>query len=261
MSNYLDNTNNINENNLNSAGAPINNNDIYKRPTNLLNAFSIIQRIYVIESKTDEDLPKEYFTIEQTWDFFKVGLKSGFIESFIFITLLPFFQTIYPSFKYYFFQEKLTNIEKIFLQTISFLPIIISTVYLIYLSKYYKGNVTRKALLSLFSGRSFAFLLKGIAIYFIFQYLYYISYKNPNEVWDFLNFLKWVLDWFLPAEININITYNYFYIYIAPALKQTAIELLGTMFFFAVLPYITTFLKGFTKLNKIKKAQKFYEKY
>ncbi len=261
MSKYFDNPNNVNENNINNAGTPIDDGSGYKKPTNLLNALSVIQRLFVIETRTDEDLPSEYFTIEQIWDFFKVGFKSGFLESLIFITLLPFLQTIYPSFKYFFFHEKLNENELLILQTISFLPIIFSTIYLVYLSKYYKGNITRRALISLFTGRSFAFLIKGIIIFLMFKWFYYISYEYPEKVWDLIDFMRWIINLFLPYNIDNNIVYNYYFTFIAPALEKTAKEILVTMFFFALLPYITIFLKGFTKYSKIKRARKYFDNY
>jgi len=260
MAGYMDNISNINENNINS-GAPIDEGQHYAKPTGLFSALSIIQRYYVIEKNSPEDLPKEYFTFEQTYDFFKTGLKSGFIESFLLITLLPFLQTIYPSFKYFFFNEKLTHLEKIILSSISFLPIFVTTLFLMYISKYYKGAVTRKAIFSLFSGRSIAFILKGIIVYFIFKYLYYISYKNPNDVYSFLDFIKFIANFFLPREVNVNVIYQYYYIYLAPALYQTAIEIFTTMTFFALLPFITIFLKGFSEKSKKYSALKKYEEY
>ncbi|EAJ3734067.1 hypothetical protein DCU87_08715, partial [Campylobacter upsaliensis] len=50
----------------------------------LLSAISQIQRYYVIESRTDE-IPKEYFSIGQIWHFFKIGFKSGLVESMLFV--------------------------------------------------------------------------------------------------------------------------------------------------------------------------------
>jgi hypothetical protein len=260
MSAYLDKTDNINENNLN-AGTPIDDGETYKKPTSLFGALSIIQRYFVIESRSPEDLPKEYFTFEQVWDFLKVGFKSGFIESFFLVTLLPLLQTIYPSFKLFFFNEKLSNIEFFLLQSISFLPIFITTLFLIYLSKYYKGSVTKKAIFSLFLGRSFAFLFKGIIIYYILNYLYKISYKTPNTIYSVLDFFKFIFNLFLPYKVNINVIYDYYYKFIAPAIKQTAIEIFATMFLFAILPFITIFLKGLILKKRQLSAMKQYENY
>jgi len=260
MAGYFDNPNNINENSLNS-GTPIDENQHYAKPTGLLSALSIIQRYYVIEKNSPEDLPKEYFTFEQTFDFFKTGFKSGFIESFFLITLLPFLQVIYPSFKYFFFQERISQVEKIILSSLSFLPIFVTTLFLMYLSKYYKGAVTRKAIFSLFSGRSFAFILKGIIVYIIFRYLYYVSYENPNKVYSVLDFIKFIFNFFLPKEVNINVIYQYYYMYIAPALYQTAMEVFITMTFFALLPFITIFLKGLSQKKQKYSAMREYEKY
>jgi len=259
MSKYWDNPENINENNLNSA-TPIES-EGYKKPTSLLSALSVIQRYYVIEQNSVEDLPEDYFTFEQIVDFVKVGFKNGFIESLLFITLLPFFQTIYPSFKFYFLGETLTSIEKFVLEFISFLPMIISTLFLIYLAKYYKGSVTKRAIFSLFFGRSIAFLLKSVLAFFLLKYLYEISYIYPEKVYGVLDFFKFIFGFFLPYDINLDVIYQYYYKFIAPAIKQTSREMLITMVFFALLPFITIFLKGLMLKAKKTKALQEYEKY
>ena len=259
MAGYMDETKNINENNLNSA-TPIDG-ESYKKPTSLFSALSVIQRYYVIEKNSPEDLPKEYFTYEQVIDFVKVGFKSGFIESLLLVTLFPFLQTIYPSFKMYFFGEQLTQYEKILFEITSLLPIVVSTIFLMYLSKYYKGNVTKKAIFSLFSGRSVSFIIKGIIIYFLLKYLYYISYIEPNSVYGLLDFLGFIINIFLPYEVNTETIYNYYYLSIAPAIKQTSREILLTMLFFAILPYITIFFKGLLLKKKQLESLEEYEKY
>jgi len=124
----------------------------YEKPKNILNVLSEIQRYYVIESRSD-DLPKEYFTLEQIWDFFKVGFKSGILEGLLFISLLPFLQTIYPSFKFFFLSEVVNVKEQMFFTISSYTPIVISTLFMVYLSKYYEGGLTRRAIFALY-GRS-----------------------------------------------------------------------------------------------------------
>jgi len=259
MAGYMDETKNINENNLNSA-TPIDG-ESYKKPTSLFSALSVIQRYYVIEKNSPEDLPKEYFTYEQVIDFVKVGFKSGFIESLLLVTLFPFLQTIYPSFKMYFFGEQLTQYEKILFEITSLLPIVVSTIFLMYLSKYYKGNVTKKAIFSLFSGRSVAFIIKGIITYYLLKYLYHISYIEPNSVYGLLDFLGFIINLVLPYQVNTEVIYDYYYLSIAPAIKQTSKEILLTMLFFALLPYITIFLKGLMLKKKKLEALEEYEKY
>jgi hypothetical protein len=259
MSAYLDKTDNINENNLN-AGTPLEE-EAYQKPTSLLSALSTIQRYYVIESRSPEDLPREYFTFQQVWDFFKVGFKSGFVESFVLVTLLPLLQIIYPSFKLFFFNKKLNFYENIILQSISFLPIFVTTLFLIYLSKYYKGSITKKAIYSLFIGRSFAFIIKGIIVYFLLSYLYEISYIKPNYVYSILDFFRFIFNIFLPYEVNINVIYEYYYKFIAPAINQTSMEILGTMFLLGLLPFLTIFLKGLKNKKKQLNAIEEYENY
>jgi len=259
MSKYMDNPQNINENNINNS-APIDD-TTYQRPTSLLGALSIIQRFYIIESKSTEDLPKDYFTLQQIWDFFKTGFKSGFIESLLFFTMLPFLQTIYPSFKLYFFNAPLTEEEKFILNLISFSPLVISTIFLIFLTKYYKGAVTKRALGSLFLGRSVAFAIKGSIVYILLMWLAHKSYSDPNFIYSWISAFGWLIELFVPYKINQEFLYMYFYKFIIPALTITAKEILYSMVFFALLPFFTLFLKGIINRKKQIDNLKAYEEY
>lgn len=79
----------------------------------ILNALSEIQRYHIIEDRSEE-IPKEYFTLEQIWDYIKIGFKSGLLESFIFTGLICFLQAIYPSYKYYFYTLPLRQLKRLF---------------------------------------------------------------------------------------------------------------------------------------------------
>jgi len=260
MAKGWENTENINENSVNNGGV-VGSDNGYQKPTSLITALAEVQRTYVIEDKSTEDLPKEYFTIEQIFDFFKVGFRSGFIESFLFVTLFPFLQTIYPSVKLYFFNIKITQTEQLLLNSISYLPMLFMTVFLLFLSKYYVGALTRRALFALFSGRSMAFLIKGLIIYFLFNYLSKISYVNPNVIYSWVDFTKWLFDIFLPFNISNQDLYIYYYKFITPALTQTAENILYTMLFFAILPYLTIFFKGMLMKKKHINSIRAYEEY
>ena len=140
------------------------------RGRNIFNVLSEIQRYYVIEERSEE-IPKEYFTIEQILEYFKIGFKSGLMESFIFVTLVPILQIIYPSFKFYFLDSNITDNEILFFKIISYTPIILTTLFVIYIGKYYQGYITMSAIFSLMNVRSFSFIVNGIFFYFCLQCL------------------------------------------------------------------------------------------
>ncbi|KIM06053.1 MAG: hypothetical protein KN64_00680 [Sulfurovum sp. AS07-7] len=233
---------------------------VYEKPKNILNALSEIQRYYVLESRSD-DLPKEYFTLEQIWDFFKVGFKGGILEGLLFITLLPFLQTIYPSFKFFFLDETVNEQEQMFLAIGSYVPIVIITIFMVYLSKFYKGELTKKAIFALINGRSATFLIKGVGIYFLFKYIQKISFKDPNVVYSWIDFMRWILNFFTDSEVTTEAVYDYYYRFIIPALADTGNEILFSMLIFAFFPYLTIFYKGYIQKRNKYKIQTEYDNY
>jgi len=232
----------------------------YKKPKNILNALSEIQRYYVIENRSD-DLPKEYFTLEQIWDFFKVGFKGGILEGLFFVTLLPFLQTIYPSFKLFFLDETVTQQERTFFMIGSYIPVVIITIFMAYLSKYYEGGLTKRAIFALINGRSVTFLIKGIGIYFLLHYIQNISLKDPNVVYIWIDFTQWIFNLFAKSEVTTEVVYYYYYKFVIPALGDTANEILFSMIIFAFFPYLTVFYKGYIQKSEKYKMQIEYDNY
>jgi hypothetical protein len=142
---------------------------IYK-PVNLLSAISEIQQFYVIESK-GQNIPAEFLTLERTIDFFKIGLKSGFNEGLSLVLLFPVFH-------FYLFPFVLLQLDwfsHLLFGCIPYLPLIINTLMCSYISRYFVGNITRKAVNSLLSGRALSLLLKAFLVYVIYLVLFSLS--------------------------------------------------------------------------------------
>jgi hypothetical protein len=146
------------------------------RPSNLLNAISEIQQFYVIESK-GQNIPAEFLTLDRTLDFFKIGIKSGFHEGFALILLFPVFHFyLFP-----FVFHKLDSFSHLLFGSIPYLVLLINTAMCTYISRYYVGNITRKAINSLLLGRAMSLLLKAFLIYVIYLMLYRLS--TPENIW------------------------------------------------------------------------------
>lgn len=225
----------------------------------ILNALSEIQRYHIIEDRSEE-IPKEYFTLEQIWDYIKIGFKSGIIESFIFTALLCFLQAIYPSYKYYFLNATITNTEQAFFTLCSFTPIIISTLFMMYISKYYKGLLTRRAIFALMNGRSFSFALKGILVFLLFQWLMKVSLENPRLIYSWADWTLFIFQPFI-SGISVKQLFEYYYKYAVPALHDSSYELLYSMLIFAFMPYMTIFYKGYKERRNKQQIQDEYENY
>ena len=146
------------------------------QPKTLISAISQIQQFYVIESQ-GQKIPGEFLTLEDTIGFFKVGAGSGFNEG-IFLFIL------FPIFKFYLLPFVLTSndvFSLIVLGSIPYLPIIVNTLLCSYISRYYVGIITRKAINSLFIGRSILLMVKSLVIYTVYYFLFHLS--TPERVW------------------------------------------------------------------------------
>lgn len=251
--------------NLDKATGNLNNDSLgsYSKPKSIVDAVSEIQQYHVFEKQQESDIDSNFFTLRQVFDFFSIGFKSGFIESLLFVLLLPFFQTIYPSFKYYFLNEPFTDIEKYILLTISYAVVVLVTIWLTLLYRLYDGAITKKAIFSLLSGRSFAFLVKAVLVYFLFNYLYMMAIYDKEATYLFIDYIKFIFDWTLPTDYTYSTTdlYIYFYNFIVPAIKTTAEEAIKSMVIFASIPFLTVVMKGIWNIYQSEKSKFEYENY
>jgi hypothetical protein len=88
-----------------------------------------------------------------------------------------------------------------------------------------------------------------------------LSYTSPDVVYEWVDFTKWLFDWFLSVPVTADDIYVYYYKLVIPALHQTATSILVTMIVMAVLPYLTIFLKGLIHTKKRLDNQEAYENY
>jgi len=225
--------------NLSSVVIPINNTGRAGRFPDILDAISQIQQFYVIESTGE--IPEDFLTIRGTLNFFNVGFGAGFLESLLFmllsIIILPISNNVYIL---NFFKRYITLFElKIFLYFLDFLPIIISAGLCCFLSKYYIGRITKKAINSLLAGRLFSMTIKGM-IYFV--------------VFIFLSKLITVKRAVYIASLPIFHKYYYSIYYMLLGLKvsliRTAFITLVVFFIAIIIPFI--FIWGVSWYRKIK---------
>jgi hypothetical protein len=146
------------------------------RPRGLISAISEIQQFYVIEEQGQE-IPAEFLTLEGSLDFFRIGAVSGFKEGLFLILLFPVFSFYLLPFVFKAPDLFLT----ITLNAIPYFPVIINTLLCIYISRYYVGNLTRKAVNSLFIGRATLLVAKAGFIYIAYYMLFQLS--TPERVW------------------------------------------------------------------------------
>ena len=210
---------------------------IYK-PKNLLNAISEVQQFYVIESK-GQNIPAEFLTLERTLDFFKIGLKSGFHEGFALVLLFPVFHFyLFP-----FVFKQLDLFSHFIFGSIPYLVLLVNTAMCCYISRYYVGNITRKAINSLLVGRAMSLLLKAFLLYVLYLVLYRIS--TPENIWKFAQ-------QFGAKAQNI---YTGFF-EVKPHLLPVATETAVFMLVAAIFPYGSVYFLDIWNRYRVKKNKK-----
>jgi len=210
---------------------------IYK-PKNLLNAISEVQQFYVIESK-GQNIPAEFLTLERSIDFFKIGLKSGFHEGFVLVLLFPVFHFyLFP-----FVFKQLDFFSHFIFGSIPYLVLLVNTAMCCYISRYYVGNITRKAINSLLVGRAMSLLLKAFLLYVVYLVLYRIS--TPDNIWK------------LAQNFGTKAQSIYTgFLEVKPHLLPVAIETAGLMLVAAIFPYGSVYFLDLWHRHKVNKNKK-----
>ncbi len=207
------------------------------QPKTLLSAISEIQQFYVIESKGQE-IPSEFLTIEGMIGFFKVGSSSGFSEG-MFVFML------FPVFKFYLmpFVLKTNDLTlKLIISSIPFMSIIINGLICSYISRFYIGNLTRKAINSLFTGRSLVLMVKSFFIYVVYYFISHLS--TPDRIWSIAqHFGK-----------NAEVFYTH-YMKILPYMMPTATKCAVYILIAAIVPYGSVYLLDVYRTAKFKRNQ------
>jgi len=242
------------------------NNDTPNSPHNpkgLVSAISQIQRYYLFEKTSTKDIENSYFTLEQMFNYLKIGFFAGFWESLFFVVVMPFLLTIYPSFKEYFLHREYSPTEHYVTIFISYTSIVGITIWLSSLARFYEGTITKKAIFYLILGRAGAFVLKGLIVFFVLSFLYNYSYNYPNEIFLFIFEFKDFIDFFLPVDYTYtpDDLYHYYFNYIIPAYKKVSFDTLFSMLILGLVPFIAISLKGFYHIYQLNKGDLEYAKY
>jgi len=206
------------------------------RPKGLISAISDIQQFFVIESQ-GQDIPAEFLTLEGSLDFFRIGATSGFKEGLFLIIFFPVFSFWLLPFVFHAPDMVMT----IMLNSVPYLPIIINTILCIYISRYYVGNLTRKAVNSLFIGRAILLIGKAVLIYVGYYILYNMS--TPDRVWL-------VVKHFGNSE---QLYTDYFKV--LPTMMPLVMHCVLIMAISSVVPYGSVYVLDYWRRYKVKKNQ------
>ena len=207
----------------------------YVKPRTIINVISEIQH-YCMAEKMGKDLPAEYLTLENSLGFFGVGAKSGLTEGLFLLLLLPAIDFYLVPF--------VLKAPSLFLKTMfgsfPFLPVIANTLLCAYISRYFVGVVTRKAINSFFTGRMLVLIFKSFMIYVFYTLLTGLS--TPERVWQLAQYLG----------KNAEAIY-YGYMTMLPNIMPIATRCSVLVMVAAILPYGIVFLMDMWRRSKIKR--------
>ena len=205
------------------------------KPRSIINVISEIQH-YCMAEKMGKDLPAEYLTLENSLGFFGVGAKSGLTEGLFLLLLLP-------AVDFYLVPFVLKS-PSLFLKTMfgsfPFLPVIANTFLCAYISRYFVGVVTRKAINAFFTGRMLVLIFKSFMIYVFYTLLTGLS--TPERVWQLAQY----------STKNAEAIY-YGYMTMLPNIMPIATRCSLLVMVAAILPYGIVFLMDMWRRSKIKR--------
>ncbi len=202
------------------------------RPKGLISAISEIQQFYVIEEQGQE-IPAEFLTLEGALDFFRIGATSGFKEGLFLILLFPIFSFYLLPFVFKTPDLFLT----ITLNSVPYLPVIVNTLLCVYISRYYVGNLTRKAVNSLFVGRATLLVAKAGFIYIAYYMLSRLS--TPERVWAVAQHFN------NPSKVYTD------YLEILPNMMPVAIHCSLIILISSIVPYGSVYVLDHWRRHKI----------
>ena len=207
----------------------------YVKPRSIINVISDIQH-YCMAEKLGKALPAEYLTLENSLGFFGVGAKSGLTEGLFLLLLLP-------AVEFYLVPFVLKS-PSLFLKTMfgsfPFLPVIANTFLCAYISRYFVGVVTRKAINAFFTGRMLVLIFKSFMIYVFYTLLTGLS--TPERVWQLAQY----------SSKNAEAIY-YGYMTMLPNIMPIATRCSLLVMVAAILPYGVVFLMDMWRRSKIKR--------
>jgi hypothetical protein len=235
-----------------------------EKPKGTIDAVSEIQQLYVFETRADQDMPYDIFTFRQVVDFFWIGFKGAIKESLLFLTIFPLALTVYPVAKLYFTGEQPTILELLPPIIVSYGTVLVMTIYIVLTARFYKaGVVTRKAIHSLFTGRSVAFIFKAFLGWFLLTALYVQSLKRPDWIWSIADGTTWLWTILLPDNFAVDkeSLFIFYYEHLLPAIRTTAYDVFIVMLILAAIPFCTIFAYGVWRWHKKRDNDKAYQRY
>jgi hypothetical protein len=206
-----------------------------EKPKNIIKVISEIQSLFVLENKMSHEIPGEFLTLENSIDLFNVGARSGLNEGLLLMLLLP-------AVDFYLIPFVLKSPSlplKIVCGSIPYFTLIINTFLCAYISRYYVGNITRKAINSFLMGRIIVLMVKSFLIYVFYEILTGMS--TPERVWSVAQH----------AKKNAAAVYAG-YMTILPHIMPIAIRCSLLILAAAILPYGAVLTRDAWKQYKIK---------
>jgi hypothetical protein len=202
----------------------------------LLDAVSEIQQFWVLESK-GKDIPKEWLTIKGTLNYLKTGMGSAFVEGVFLFLFFPVFQFYLIPFVFHFSDWTTT----VLIEIIPFTFLISNTILCFYVSRFYVGTLTRRAINALYMGRIMVLMIKSFLMYSI----YFCAVKLAKPEW------VWALARHLPAGTAERFYYGVFKVlpHVIPDTAICAVAILLS----AVLPYGSAYYLDHRRRKKMKK--------
>jgi hypothetical protein len=245
----------------------------HREPSSFFEAVSEIQQLSVVEQKAREQVDQGYFTLSQRYNYFKIGMKTGLIESFILMMAFPLLIHIVPASLVYFSNIKISKTALLVMDAISYGFLAVVTIIFLSLIRFYVGPLSRYSIFWLFIGRTFSLVLKSIITFLLYGWIFQISYSKPMWVYvasDWIAFavngltsLFWLLGIIEQKAVAISGMQFYYFYYqlIAPIVVDMSKTVIMSFLVAGALPLASIMIKRFLTLNKQESEERKFENY
>lgn len=149
----------------------------------LIDAMSEIQQFYIFES-TGQEIPHEFLTIKGSLGYFNTGFGAGFFEGLMFSIMLTICMPLLIDTHAMNVLIKIVPFlgSPMFLMFFTTIPVIFACALCCWLSKYYVGNITKRAIDNLLLGRATSLFLAGFLLFTILTTL--AAFITPERAYS-----------------------------------------------------------------------------
>jgi len=160
----------------------------YEKPKSIIDAISELEQYSAVLN--DEEVPENFFTFKQKWEFFEVGFRDSFVSGILSALFTPIAMGVIEKLIPAFGDSSPTLFDRVFVFLLALGFSIGYALLIAGLGKYYYSNkITRTAMKNFLAGLFSGTLFKTIIAFIGFHFIYFFIF-TPEKVSKVLHSLR-----------------------------------------------------------------------